>query len=108
MKTYSAEERKVGIHRLAIWLETFEPEAQHDWQAMKEWGEQEVADLLAEARTAWDRYDEKTQHAIATRAERVGLSPLEYLAVFISHVSDTEILEEKEETEQYLAQQQAD
>lgn len=108
MGTYSGEEREEGIHRLTIWLETFEPEAQKDWQAMKGWEEQEVADLLAEAKAAWDRYDVRSQHAIAARAHHVGLSPLEYLAVFITHVPDTEILEEREETAQYLAQQQED
>ncbi len=94
--------------RFAIWIETFESDAKRDWEDMQGRDEQEVASLLQEAKRLWKRSDATAQRTIATRAQQVGLSPTEYLAVFLTHLLDLDAMEEKAEIMAYLAREQED
>jgi hypothetical protein len=92
-------------NRFAIWMATFESDAKRDWQDLQGEDEELVTSLLEAAKRLWTRSEGSSQHTIATRAQHVGLSPREYLAVFLSHLPDLDAVEEKAETMAYLAQQ---
>jgi hypothetical protein len=95
-------------NRFAIWIETFEPDAKRDWEDMQGQDKEEVATLLEGAKHLWKRSDATSQRTIATRAQKVGLSPKEYLAVFLAHLPDLDAVEEQAETMVYLARDQQD
>ena len=101
---WEAREEMINT-RFAIWIGTFESDAKRDWEDMQGRDEEEVASLLEVAERSWKRADATAQHTIATRAQKVGLSPKEYLAVFLAHLPDIDAVEEKAETMAYIAQQ---
>jgi hypothetical protein len=101
---WQAREQRTNS-RFAIWIATFESDAKRDWQDMQGEGEELVASLLEAAKRLWTRSEGTSQHTIATRAQQVGLSPREYLAVFLAHLPDIDAVEEKAATMAYLAQQ---
>lgn len=109
MGTSLGEAREERINdRFAIWIGTFESDAKRDWEDMQGWDEEEIASLLEVAKRLWKRTEATTQHTIAARAQKVGLSPKEYLAVLLAHLPDLDAVEEKVETMAYLAQEQED
>jgi hypothetical protein len=93
-------------NRLAIWIATFEPDAKRDWEDMQGRDKEEVAGFLEGAKRLWQRSDASSQRAITIRAQQVGLSPQQYLAVFLTHLPDLDIVEEKAETMAYLIREQ--
>jgi hypothetical protein len=106
MGTSLQEVREKRIYnRFTIWIATFESDAKRDWDDMQGQDE-EVASLLELGKRLWKRSDATSQHTIATRAQKVGLSPKEYLAVFLAHLPDIDAVEEKAETMAYLAREQ--
>jgi hypothetical protein len=104
---WEAREQRIN-NRFAIWVATFESDAKRDWEDMQGRDEEEVASLLEVAKRLWKRSDATSQDTIATRAQKVGLSPKEYLAVFLAHLPDIDAVEEKAETMAYLVQEQED
>ena len=105
---HEQEDREERINRFAIWMEQFEPDAKGDWEDMKGWGTETLADITKVAKGLWERCSIASQHTIATHAKKVGLSPTEYLVVFLARLPDMDALEESEEIMEYLTQETED
>jgi hypothetical protein len=105
---HEQEDCEERSNRFAIWIEQFEPDAKRDWENMKEWGTEALVDITKEAKGLWKRCSVASQHTIATRAKKVGLSPTEYLIVFLARLSDMDAIEESKEMMEYVAQETED